>query len=200
METEEAFDIIEMIAGRFPHYTITETTVAAFMQDVGDLPVAEVTGAVNALARTQADWPRASEIRRHIAAARGLLPPDPATAWSRINGSTWPTGDWPDVDKIIYSLGGQQHLRQHPKDSRWAFTKTYEPAYERAVALILAADDLTPPAAIAEHVAPEPAEPDPDYDYEPEPTPVPNGTHTRHAGSPAAEARRRLAERQAAAR
>jgi len=175
MDAKQATDIIEMIAGRFPHYTITKATVAAFVVDVGDLPGDQVAAAVNSLARTQEDWPRAAQIRRHIATARGILPPDPDTAWSRINGSTWVTGDWPEADQIIYSLGGQQHLRQNPKDSRWAFTKTYQPAWEQAVAVILAADDLTPPAAIA-------------------------ARSERRPDGPAAEARRRLAERQAAAR
>jgi len=160
MNGEQALDVLGMLGARpqFAHFQMDlEGAVRSWIADLGDLPGAEVAGAVNALVRTQDGFPTVAAVRRWVAERRGLLPPAPDLAWALLLAA----GGALDVHRLVWQvadmLGGLTHVRE--KNLRWEFTQAYRPLHERATADILAADGLVPtgdralPAgAPAEHV------------------------------------------------
>lgn len=160
MTADEAIEMLGRLGARpqYAHYQMDlEGAVRSWVRDLGDLPAREVDTAVDFLVRTQDGFPTVHRIRRRVAVVRGLLRPAPDLAWSQLMGAAGAAGLDPMVWRTADTLGGVRHCQSNP-ETRFAFRGAYTALYEQRTADVLAADGLTPTAAVAEIGGPPVAE------------------------------------------
>jgi hypothetical protein len=79
----EVLDLLETVAGYTPGMRVADASAAVWHHQLRHVPAAEAHAAVHAHFATETRWVMPADVRRRVAAARGLLPPDPEAAYAQ---------------------------------------------------------------------------------------------------------------------